>query len=52
MMAVLGSAISRGIGGSREADLYLASICARHLADELRSAGLVMVRPSLPRLRE
>jgi hypothetical protein len=52
VMAVLRSAISRGIRGSREADLYLASICARHLVDELHSAGLVVVRPSPSRLHE
>jgi hypothetical protein len=52
VMAVLGSAIGRGIHGSREADLCLASTCARHLVDELHSAGLVVVRPSPSRLHE
>jgi hypothetical protein len=49
---VLRAAISRGIRRSREADLYLTSICARYLVDELRLEGLVVVRPPAPRLRD
>jgi hypothetical protein len=49
---VLRAVIGRGIRGSREADLYLTSICARYLVDELRLAGLVVVRPPTPRLRD
>jgi hypothetical protein len=52
VMAVLRSAINRGIRGSREADLDLAGTCARHLVDELRLAGLVVVRPAPPGLHE
>jgi hypothetical protein len=29
----------------RHADVFLAGICAEHLVDELRTAGLVVVRP-------
>jgi hypothetical protein len=29
----------------RHADLYLAGVCAEHLVDGLRAAGLLMVRP-------
>lgn len=52
VMAVLRTAINRGIRGSREADLYLAGTCARYLVDELRLAGLVVVRPAPPGLHE
>jgi hypothetical protein len=29
----------------RHADLYLAGVCAEHLVDGLRAAGLAVVRP-------
>jgi hypothetical protein len=29
----------------RHADLYLAGVCAEHLVDVLRAAGLLVVRP-------
>jgi hypothetical protein len=29
----------------RHADLFLAGICAEHLVDGLRSAGLIVIRP-------
>jgi hypothetical protein len=49
---VLSAAIACGIRGHREADLYLSGICAKHLATELRLAGLVVTRPPAPRLRD
>jgi hypothetical protein len=30
---------------SREADLFLAGVCAEHLAEGLRAAGLLVIRP-------
>ena len=42
--AVLRQAIVRGRRLSRSADLYLAGVCAEHLVDELRTAGLDVVR--------
>lgn len=50
--SVLHSAIARGIRRHREADLYLSGICAMHLANELRLAGLAVVRTPAPRLRD
>ena len=29
----------------RHADVFLAGICAEHLVDALRSAGLIVIRP-------
>ena len=52
IMTVLRGAIGRGIRGTREADVYLAGTCARYLMNELRLAGLVVVRPPPPRLRD
>jgi hypothetical protein len=49
---VLWAAIGRCIRRSREADLYLAGIWARHLANELRLVGLVVVRPPAQRLHD
>jgi hypothetical protein len=34
----------------RHADVFLASICAEHLVDGLRAAGLIVVRPAAWRL--
>lgn len=42
--AVLRQAIVRGGRLPRSADLYLAGVCAEHLVDELRTAGLDVVR--------
>jgi hypothetical protein len=30
---------------SRHADVFLAGICAEHLVDGLRAAGLIVIRP-------
>jgi hypothetical protein len=50
--AVLREAIARGRRLPRSADLYLAGVCAEHLVDELRSAGLEVVRCPAPAPRE
>jgi hypothetical protein len=50
--AVLRAAICSGGRLSRLADLYLSAVCARHLVDELQSAGLRVVRPQQRHLRE
>jgi hypothetical protein len=50
--AVIRGAIARGGRLSRAADLYLASQCAEHLVDELRTAGLDVVRRRARSLRE
>ena len=42
--AVLRQAIMRSGRLPRSADLYLAGVCAEHLVDELRTAGLDVVR--------
>jgi hypothetical protein len=34
----------------RRADLFLAEICAEHLVEGLRAAGLIVVRPAQRRL--
>ena len=36
----------------RHADLFLASICAEHLVDSLRAAGLQVIRPVQWRLHQ
>jgi hypothetical protein len=36
----------------RHADLFLAGICAEHLVDGLRAAGLLVVRPVQWRLHQ
>ena len=36
----------------RHVDLYLAGICAEHLVDGLRAAGLLVVRPVQWRLHQ
>jgi len=50
--AVLRTAIYSGGRLSRPADLYLSAVCARHLVDELQSAGLRIVRPAQRHLHE
>ena len=49
---VLHAVIASGIRRHREADLYLSTVCARHLANELRLAGLIVVRSPVPQSRE
>jgi hypothetical protein len=44
VMAAFRVAISRGGRLPRLAELYLSSICAEHLVDELRVAGLEIVK--------
>lgn len=36
---------------SRRADVYLAGVCADHLVDAMRAAGLVVIRPAQRALR-
>ena len=36
----------------RHADVWLAGICAEHLVDGLRAAGLLVVRPTLWRMHQ
>jgi hypothetical protein len=43
--AVLRQAIAGGGRLSRQADVFLAGICADHLVDGLRDAGLIVARP-------
>jgi hypothetical protein len=43
--AILRQAIARGGRLSRQADVFLASVCANHLVDGLREAGLIVARP-------
>jgi hypothetical protein len=50
--AVMRSALCRRGRLSRTADLYLAGQCAEHLVDELRIAGLDVVRRPVRRLHE
>jgi hypothetical protein len=52
IVTVLRTALARGIRGSREADLYLSTVCAKFLVDELRLAGLAVLRPPPPRFRQ
>ena len=47
--AVLRLAVARAGRLSRLADLHLNSICVDHLVDELRGAGLDVVRRPAPR---
>ncbi|MGA9014788.1 MAG: hypothetical protein WB509_20045 [Acetobacteraceae bacterium] len=35
---------------SRQADVYLAGVCAEHLVDRLRAAGRLVIQPSQWRL--
>ena len=43
--AVLQQAIAGTGRLSPDADVYLAGICAEHLVDSLRAAGLIVARP-------
>jgi hypothetical protein len=44
VMAAFRIALSRGGRLNRMADLYLASVCAEHLVDQLHIAGLRVVK--------
>jgi hypothetical protein len=44
VVAAFRVAIARGGRLPRMADLYLSTVCAQHLVDELRGAGLDVVR--------
>ena len=46
--AILREAIQDARGLMRIADLYLSGICAEHLVDRLRAAGVVVIRPDRP----
>ena len=43
--AVLRLSIAAAGRLSRQADLFLAGVCAEHLVDGLRAAGLLVIRP-------
>ena len=43
--AVLQQALAAAGRLPRHADVFLAGICAEHLVDELRAAGLIVARP-------
>ena len=45
IVAVLCEAMSGAGRLPRSADVYLAGICAEHLVDRLRAAGLQVIRP-------
>ena len=45
MLDVLRQSIANAGQLSRHADLFLAGVCAEHLVDGLRAAGLLVVRP-------
>ena len=49
--AVLRQSIAAAGRLSRHADVYLAGICAEHLVDGLRAAGLLVIRPAQRKLR-
>jgi hypothetical protein len=48
--AVLRESIAAAGRLSRQADVYLAGVCAEHLVDSLRAAGLVVSRAAQWRL--
>jgi hypothetical protein len=52
VVAVFRGAISRSSRLSRLADLFLCTVCADHLVDELHLAGLEVVRAVPVRLHE
>ena len=45
VVAVLRQSIAAAGRLSRQADLFLAGVCAQHLVDSLREAGLLVMRP-------
>ena len=51
--AVLRQSIAAGAGRlSRSADVFLAGVCAEHLVEGLRAAGLLVIRPVRWRLHQ
>ena len=50
--AVLRQSIANAGRLPRHADVYLAGICAEHLVDGLRAAGLLVIRPLQRKLRQ
>ena len=52
VVSVLRGATMRGSGLPRSADLLLSGLCAEHLVDQMRSAGLEVVRRPMVRTRE
>jgi hypothetical protein len=52
IVTALRAAISRSSRLSRLADLFLCTVCAEHLVDELHLAGLEVVRAVPVRLHE
>jgi hypothetical protein len=49
---VLRQSIANAGGLPRNADLFLAGICAEHLIEGLRAAGLLVIRPLQWRLHQ
>jgi hypothetical protein len=49
---VLSRAIARGGPFSREADVFLAGVCADHLVEGLRDASLIVAPPAQWRLHD
>ena len=45
VVAIIRQAMASAGRLPRHADLFLAGICAEHLVDELRAAGLIVARP-------
>ena len=43
--AILRQSIAAAGRLSRQADLFIAGVCAKHLVDGLRSAGFLVIRP-------
>jgi hypothetical protein len=52
VLEVLRQIIARGGRLSREADVFLAGVCADHLMEGLRDAGLIVARPVQWRLHD
>ena len=50
VVAILRQSIASAGRLPRRADLLLAEICAEHLVEGLRAAGLIVVRPAQRRL--
>jgi hypothetical protein len=50
--AVLRQSIATAGRLSRQADIFLAGVCAEHLVDSLRAAGLLVIRPAQWRLHQ
>jgi hypothetical protein len=52
MPAVLRQSIATAGRLSRQADIFLSGVCAEHLVDSLRAAGLLVIRPAQWRLHQ